>query len=102
MTKYVGIDIGGTSVKYGLVDADGTVSNKDSFKTNDTDKEALLNDLVAAVKKIQAIDEEVSGIGVSMPGVVQEDGFLSFTSPAASKNSPVTLMSTLTQPLSIF
>lgn len=76
MAKYVGIDIGGTSVKYGLVDANGQVSNKDSFKTNDDDKDALLSDLVVAVKKIQAIDSEVAGIGVSMPGVVQENGFL--------------------------
>jgi len=76
MKKYVGLDIGGTSVKYGLVDENGAVSNKDHFKTDDEHKDVLLNDLVEAVKKIQAIDKDVAGVGVSMPGVVQEDGFL--------------------------
>ncbi|MCS6105729.1 ROK family protein, partial [Clostridium botulinum] len=76
MKKYVGLDIGGTSVKYGLVDENGVVSNKDHFETNSDDQKALLNDLTAAVKKIQAIDQDVLGIGVSMPGVVQADGFL--------------------------
>lgn len=76
MKKYVGLDIGGTSVKYGLVDENGVVSNKDHFETNSDDQKALLNDLTDAVKKIQAIDQDVLGIGVSMPGVVQADGFL--------------------------
>ena len=76
MKKYVGLDIGGTSVKYGLVDENGVVSNKDHFETNSDDQKALLNDLTAAVKKIQAIDQDVLGIGVSMPGVVHADGFL--------------------------
>lgn len=76
MKKYIGIDIGGTSVKYGLVDEDGIVSNKDSFKTKDTDQEGLLTDLVSAVEKIKSVDPDVLGIGVSMPGVVQENGFL--------------------------
>lgn len=76
MKKYIGLDIGGTSVKYGLVDENGVVSNKDSFKTKAEDKAGLLDDLVAAVEKIKAIDDSVVGIGVSMPGVVQEDGFL--------------------------
>jgi len=76
MKKYIGIDIGGTSVKYGLVDEDGIVSNKASFKTKDTDQEGLLNDLVAAVEKIKSVDANIIGIGVSMPGVVQANGFL--------------------------
>lgn len=76
MTKYIGIDIGGTSVKYGLVDEDGVVSNKDSFKTKVEDQAGLMSDLVTAVKKIQSVDPNAAGIGVSMPGVVQEDGYL--------------------------
>lgn len=36
----------------------------------------MLKDLVTAVKNIQSVDKNVLGIGVSMPGVVQADGFL--------------------------
>ncbi|PMD67961.1 ROK family protein [Companilactobacillus nuruki] len=76
MKKYIGIDIGGTSVKYGLVDEKGSVSNKNSFKTKADDKTGLLDDLVEAVKEVQKIAPDVLGIGVSMPGVVQADGYL--------------------------
>lgn len=75
MKKYIGIDIGGTSVKYGLVDEKGMVSNKDSFETKTMDQTGLLNDILTAIKKIKGI-EPVAGIGVSMPGVVQENGYL--------------------------
>jgi len=76
MTKYIGIDIGGTSVKYGLVDENGVVSNKNSFKTKAEDKDGLLSDLLDAVDDMKAIDSNLAGIGVSMPGVVQADGYL--------------------------
>ncbi|ALB29729.1 ROK family protein [Companilactobacillus heilongjiangensis] len=76
MTKYIGIDIGGTSVKYGLVDENGVVSNKNSFKTKAEDKAELLSDLLDAVDNMKAIDSNLAGIGVSMPGVVQADGYL--------------------------
>lgn len=76
MTKYIGIDIGGTSVKYGLVDENGVVSNKDSFKTKADDKTGLLTDLLLAIQAMKKIDSQVAGIGVSMPGVVQENGYL--------------------------
>lgn len=36
----------------------------------------MLKDLVTAVKNIQSVDKNVLGIGVSMPGVVQADCFL--------------------------
>ncbi|MFC6177734.1 ROK family protein [Companilactobacillus huachuanensis] len=76
MTKYMGIDIGGTSVKYGLVDENGVVSNKNSFKTKAENQTGLLEDLLTAVENIKTIDSNLAGIGVSMPGVVQEDGYL--------------------------
>lgn len=76
MTKYIGIDVGGTSVKYGLVDEDGNVSNKNKFKTNTKDKEILIADLVSAIKEMQKIETNVEGIGISMPGVVEANGFL--------------------------
>lgn len=76
MTKYIGIDIGGTSVKYGLVDENGVVSNKNSFKTKAEDQAGLLTDLLAAVDDMKKTDSNLAGIGVSMPGVVQADGYL--------------------------
>ena len=74
MTMYIGIDIGGTSIKCGLVDAHGHISRKVTRPTA-TAKVDIMADLVAMIQGLQA-DGQVAGIGVSMPGVVQSDGFL--------------------------
>ncbi|GBG95789.1 transcriptional regulator / sugar kinase NagC [Ligilactobacillus salitolerans] len=75
MKKYVGIDIGGTSIKYGLVTAAGQILAQASLPTA-TDKEKVLNDLATIVKQYQADEPELAGIGVSMPGVVEANGML--------------------------
>lgn len=74
MTMYIGIDIGGTSIKCGLVDGNGHISRKVT-RTTATTKSDIIADLVAMVQELQT-DGPVAGIGVSMPGVVQSDGFL--------------------------
>ncbi|MBU7473804.1 ROK family protein [Lactiplantibacillus pentosus] len=74
MTMYIGIDIGGTSIKCGLVDGNGHISRKVT-RTTATTKSDIMADLVAMVQELQT-DGPVAGIGVSMPGVVQSDGFL--------------------------
>jgi predicted NBD/HSP70 family sugar kinase len=71
---YIGIDIGGTSIKCGLVDGNGHISRKVT-RTTATTKSDIMADLVAMVQELQT-DGPVAGIGVSMPGVVQSDGFL--------------------------
>jgi len=74
MTTYIGIDIGGTSIKCGLVDEHGQIGRKVNRPTA-KDKKLILQDLLAMVTDLQQ-DGPVAGIGVSMPGVVQSDGFL--------------------------
>ena len=74
MTNYIGIDIGGTSIKCGLVDDSGEISRKTTRPTAQT-KDAIMADLKAMVADLQTAGP-VAGIGVSMPGVVQADGFL--------------------------
>lgn len=74
MHYYVGIDIGGSSIKYGLIDETGHLLKKDQLKTQ---KEG--NKIIESIQKI--VDEfkkehEVSAVGVSIPGIVEEDGFL--------------------------
>ena len=36
MKTYLGIDVGGSSIKYGLVKEDGTISNQGKYKVPDT------------------------------------------------------------------
>ncbi|WP_086350886.1 ROK family protein [Candidatus Enterococcus clewellii] len=71
---YVGFDIGGTNVKYGVLDEHGQIIEKAMIETK-TKKENILDDLVKVVddyKKRYAIE----GIGISAPGVIQKNGFM--------------------------
>lgn len=74
MKYYIGLDIGGTSIKYGLVDENGTILEKDSVKTDIAGSEILRNitEIVENYKK----EQKIEAIGVSAPGIVQHDGFM--------------------------
>lgn len=75
LKNYVGIDVGGTSIKYGLVDQDGQILEQSSFPTADQ-KQQILTDLASIVTDYQRNGQAVAGIGVSMPGVIEADGML--------------------------
>ncbi len=82
MSKYAfGVDIGGTTVKMGLFDAEGRVLDKWEIPTVTKDGgAAILPDVAESIrgkmceKGIGA--EEVAGIGVGAPGAVNEEGTL--------------------------
>jgi len=74
MQYYVGFDIGGSSIKYGLLEENGEISKKDEFKTP-SDKDEVLDKMVEVVSTFIK-DYEVKAIGLSVPGVVEEDGYL--------------------------
>ncbi len=66
--------MGGTSIKYGLVTATGQILEKNSVATAG-DKDQIISDLTEIVNNYQANSALVGGIGVSMPGIIQQDGF---------------------------
>ncbi len=74
MQYYIGFDIGGSSIKYGLLEENGEISKKDEFKTP-SDKDEVLDKMVEVVSTFIK-DYEVKAIGLSVPGVVEEDGYL--------------------------
>ena len=66
----VGIDIGGTSTKFGLVDLSGKVRIHSSISTENPDINGYINELATAIRQIQdSMDESVElvGIGVGAP-----------------------------------
>lgn len=69
--RYVGIDIGGTDIKYGIIDDQGNIIESNKVPTPKT-KIGLLN----ALKPICNMYPEVSGIGISAPGMIQSDGLM--------------------------
>ena len=80
MKKYCfGIDIGGTTVKCGLFDVQGNVLDKWEIKTrSEGNGENIIPDVAAAIEaKIleKGIEKaEIAGIGVGVPGPVNEEG----------------------------
>ncbi|GEL15240.1 ROK family protein [Pediococcus cellicola] len=74
MNYYVGLDIGGTSIKYGLVDETGKILEKDRVKTSISGEE-ILNNIEMIVSQFKSL-KPITAVGVSAPGIVQQDGFM--------------------------
>ena len=82
MSKYVfGIDIGGTTIKMGLFDAEGDVLDKWEIPTRTHNNgENILPDICKAVKEKMEekgiTNDEVIGAGVGVPGPVNDSGIV--------------------------
>lgn len=82
MSKYAfGIDVGGTSVKLGLLSTDGKILDKWEIETRTEDGgKNVLPDIAASVKekiKEKGIEpSEIAGAGIGLPGPVDENGVI--------------------------
>ena len=70
---YIGIDVGGTSIKYALVNERGEVSER-AFMPTSLEKKSFLFDLVKIIRDFQKKNKNIKGVGISAPGVIQKDG----------------------------
>lgn len=70
-----GIDVGGTTVKLGLFDAEGNLLEKQEIPTR-TEKngENILPDIARALKGFSVDASAASGIGIGVPGPVDAQG----------------------------
>ncbi|MFR8166321.1 MAG: ROK family glucokinase, partial [Enterocloster sp.] len=81
--KCIGIDIGGTTVKLGMFEQDGTLLEKWEIPTRKENGGAhILEDIAAAIKKKAAerglSTADFEGAGMGLPGPVLEDGHVEF------------------------
>ncbi len=80
MGKYCfGVDLGGTTVKIGLFDTEGTVLDKWEIPTRKEDSGSkILPDIAQAVlgkiAERQIAKEDVTGVGIGVPGPVDDNG----------------------------
>lgn len=83
MKKYCfGVDVGGTSVKMGLFNMEGTILDKWEIPTRTADAgRAILPDIANAIKtkmtEKSITIEETAGVGVGVPGPVDAKGIVS-------------------------
>ena len=71
----IGIDLGGTSVKYALIDNEGVFHFQGKLPSKaDVSAEAVIGQLVAAINEVKAFakeqDYKINGIGIGTPGIV--------------------------------
>ncbi len=74
-----GVDVGGTTVKMGYFDADGTLLDKWEIPTNIANNgEAIIPDIAASMDAklaAEGVDKaDVLGVGIGVPGPVTADG----------------------------
>ncbi len=73
MKKYLVIDGGGTFVKHAVMAEDGSILAKGKYDTPCEDRELFL----AKITELYEADRDISGIALSMPGVIDiEKGFM--------------------------
>jgi glucokinase len=79
-----GIDIGGTNIKFGLVDEDGKIHSKDSVPTADfPDPKDLVNTIAEKIGiflkgKKEAVNSKLIGIGIGAPNSNYFKGTIEF------------------------
>lgn len=80
MSKYIfGVDIGGTTVKMGFFDGEGSLLEKWEIPTRKEDGGSrILPDVAESIKEKMAekqlTDGDIAGIGVGAPGPIDNDG----------------------------
>ncbi len=71
--KFIGLDLGGTNIKVGVVTEKGEVLRKEEFPTcADKGRDVVLRQMEKAIQEVW--DEDVRGIGIGTPGLVDREG----------------------------
>ncbi|KAB3531322.1 ROK family protein [Alkaliphilus pronyensis] len=91
---YIGVDLGGTSIKVGLITDKGDIINKVSGPTEvEKGAEGIINSITYLVKKvIEEVNipiELIKAVGVGIPGVSNNHGLVYFASNLFWKNIPL-------------
>src|SRR3954463_9453425 len=64
---YLGVDIGGTTIKAGLVDESGRLAEPSRIPTVNDNWDVFLSNLTALIRKYQAM-ANVRAVGIGVPG----------------------------------
>ena len=72
-TKYaIGVDLGGTNIKLGIVTSTGRILKKISIRTEaEKGPRKVIDNIIAGINELTAVSKSrISGIGIGSPGVV--------------------------------
>ncbi|MGI6563175.1 MAG: ROK family protein [Clostridia bacterium] len=91
---YLGIDVGGMSVKVGIVDEKGNILLKDKFETGrDRSYEEIIRDIgefsVKMIEKSGVGMENIKSVGIGIPGTPDcKNGLLVYANNLSFRNAP--------------
>ncbi len=92
--KMIGIDLGGTSIKFGLISSDGEILRKSKRKTPSSKDfheivEVITEEVHKTLEQENLRISQIFGIGIGIPGVVNEKGEVVFANNLFWNNKPL-------------
>ena len=88
---YAGIDIGGTSIKCGIVDSDGNILVKGSVPTGAADCAVIAGDIAELVSRLERqAGVKAEGAGIGAPGIIDsKNGMIVYSPNIVWKDVPI-------------
>ena len=92
MKKYLAIDVGGSSIKYAFISEDLNIIEKSSVVTPKDSLEEFIETIGSLYDKYK---DSISGIAISMPGMIDPEKGYCFTGGALKYNDDVYMVDVL-------
>lgn len=92
--KYIGIDIGGMSIKAGIVTEEGKILAKKTVVTDTSSEQRTVEDIAGLILSIlqenNLSKDDIAGVGIGSPGsVYDEKGVIRYSCNLNFKNTPL-------------
>ena len=75
MLNYIGIDVGGSFIKYGIVDDNGNVYYQGKITTFRENPKKIMEDLIKIITELKQY-KSINQVGISLPGVIDRNNRL--------------------------
>jgi glucokinase len=86
---FVGVDLGGTNIKFALIDHKGDILASHRVETNgDEGHDAVLDRMIAGARKLVADNDAIGSVGVAVPGVLDMDAGVTIFLPNLAGDWP--------------
>lgn len=99
-SERIGIDLGGTEVKFGVLNDKNELVYKDSIETDCSSESALISSIAAKCNEIK--DKfHITGVGVGTPGIIRDNRVTAVNLPFKNTNLEKLLSKELRLPVSV-
>ncbi len=99
-SERIGIDLGGTEIKFGVMDDKNELVYKDSIKTDCSNNDALITSIVEKCNEIKK-KFRITGAGVGTPGIIRDNMVTAVNLPFKNINLEKRLSNELNLPVNV-